>query len=101
MRALKNGFSSFKRDFLAGLKIFPKPLATAPKGEERSSKLEEKILEGANTFFKTGVKNLLGEKMSSQTTHNNLQSIQTLLSCILQIPGDKIITLVIGNQPFT
>ena len=51
-RALRNGFSSFKRDFLSGLKIFPKPLATAPKGEKRSSKLEEKILEGANTFSK-------------------------------------------------
>jgi len=39
--------------------------------------------------------------MNPQTTRNDLQSIQTLLSCILQIPGDKIITLVIGNQPFT
>jgi hypothetical protein len=32
---------------------------------------------------------------------NNPESIQTLLKCILQIPGDKIITLVIGNKPFT
>ena len=39
--------------------------------------------------------------MNPQITHNDWQSIQTLLSCILQIPGDKIITLVIGNQPFT
>ena len=31
----------------------------------------------------------------------DLQNIQTLLDCILQIPGDKIITLVIGNLPFT
>jgi hypothetical protein len=35
---LENGFSLLKRDFLSDLKIFPKPLATAPKGEERSYK---------------------------------------------------------------
>jgi len=39
--------------------------------------------------------------MNLQTTHNGLQSIQTLLDCILQIPGGKIITLVTGNHPFT
>jgi uncharacterized protein YcgL (UPF0745 family) len=48
---LENGFSLLKRDFLSNLKIFPKTLATAPKGEERSSKLEEKILERANPVF--------------------------------------------------
>lgn len=39
--------------------------------------------------------------MNPQTIRNDSQSIQTLLSCILQISGNKIITLVIGNQPFT
>jgi hypothetical protein len=52
---LKYGFSSIKRDFLPPLKIFPKPLARASKGEERPSKAEEKILEGANPYFKTRV----------------------------------------------
>jgi len=38
--------------------------------------------------------------MNSQFIHNQSQSIEILLDHILKIPGDKIITLAIGNQTF-
>ena len=39
--------------------------------------------------------------MNSQFIHNQSQSIEILLDHILKIPGDKIITLTVGNQSFT
>jgi hypothetical protein len=38
--------------------------------------------------------------MNSQFIHNQSQNIEILLDHILKIPGDKIVTLAIGNQPF-
>jgi len=39
--------------------------------------------------------------MNPTSHQDNVQSIETLLSCVLQISGDKIITLAIGDQLFT
>jgi hypothetical protein len=38
--------------------------------------------------------------MNSQFTHDQSQSIETLLDHILKIPGDKIVTLVTSGQSF-
>jgi len=42
-----------------------------------------------------------GSQNELSINYNQSQSIEILLDHILKIPGDKIITLAVGNQPFT
>jgi hypothetical protein len=54
-RVLDKECSLFEEDFLADLKIFPKPLAIALRARKNFSKMEEKIFEEAHSLSKTRV----------------------------------------------